>query len=556
MNRSWSRCGCLVTLIAWAMALAGCQSSRSAGSGTVFSKSRTSDDDPDLNRRVEAMAAFSTGIVLTERDEPEAAYEQFARAAEKDPANEAIAIDIARHHLQRNQPEEAIQVLQRTAAQPGASGVVKALLAETLWSQGQAEGAVRAYEDAIRVAPTLLGAYQQLAVIHVERRQTNQALGVLERSLAVASDDANYWLNVADLFTWFNQVDSSQRPRIRSDLRKALERADGAKPQAPADILRLGRGFLEIGENARAEALFQQLNDSAPKNPAVAANLAELLIRDGRLKEARQHLELLSRANPTSHFPWYFLGVIDLEEKNEAEAARMFQRSIQLKPDFEPAYSELAVALLNQNQAKEALDALRQGLDRFPTSFRLVYLTAMAEARLEHYDRAFQAFKKAEALAADNATELLNERFYFQVGAILGQAGREEESVEYLEKAIALDPEFDEALNHLGYTWAEKGKNLDRALDLIERAVKQDPENAAYLDSLGWVLFKLGRTSEALPHLERAAALLTEPDATVYDHLGDVLAALGRMAEAKEAWRKSVAVEKSDTVQRKLDGAP
>jgi tetratricopeptide (TPR) repeat protein len=214
------------------------------------------------------------------------------------------------------------------------------------------------------------------------------------------------------------------------------------------------------------------------------------------------------------------------------------------------------VALLNQNEAKEALDALRQGLVHFPTSFRLVYLTAMAEARLKHYDRAFQAFRKAEALAGANANELLNERFYFQVGAILGQAGREEESVEYLEKAIALDPEFDEALNHLGYTWAEKGKNLDRALDLIERAVKKDPENPAYLDSLGWVLFKLGRTSESLPHLERAAALLTEPDGTVYDHLGDVLAALGRMADAKEAWRKSVAIEKSDAVQRKLDGTP
>lgn len=538
------------------MALAGCQSTRTPGPGAVFAKSRSSENDPDLERRVAAMAAFSTGIVMTERDEPEAAYEQFARAAEKDPANEAIAIDIARHHLQRNQPQEAIRVLQRTAAQPGASGVVRALLAETLWSQGQAEGAVRAYEDALRVAPTLLAAYQQLAVIHVARRQTNQALAVLERSLAVASDDPTYWLSVADLFTWFSQVDPSQAPRIRSDLRKALERAEGAGPEAPADILRLGRGFLEIGENARAEALFQQLNDTAPKNPAVAANLAELLIRDGRLKEARQHLEVLSRANPASHFPWYFLGVIDLEEKNEAEAVRMFRRSIQLKPDFEPAYSELAVALLNQNQPAEALDALRQGLDRFPTSFRLVYLSAMAEVRQEHYDRAIQAFKKAEALAADKATELLNERFYFQVGATLGQAGREEESVEYLEKAIALDPEYHEALNHLGYTWAEKGKNLDRALDLIERALKKEPENPAYLDSLGWVLFKLGRTSEALPPLERAAALLPEPDATVFDHLGDVLAALGRMAEAKEAWRKSIAAEQSPDVQRKLDGTP
>ena len=94
MNRPWSRSGCLATLIALVLLLAGCQSAGTSGSRTVFSKSRIAEDDPDLNRRVEAMAAFSTGIVLTERDEPEAAYEQFARAAEKDPTNEAIAIDI------------------------------------------------------------------------------------------------------------------------------------------------------------------------------------------------------------------------------------------------------------------------------------------------------------------------------------------------------------------------------------------------------------------------------------------------------------------------------
>jgi tetratricopeptide (TPR) repeat protein len=119
-----------------------------------------------------------------------------------------------------------------------------------------------------------------------------------------------------------------------------------------------------------------------------------------------------------------------------------------------------------------------------------------------------------------------------------------------------LDPDFDEALNHLGYMWAERGINLQIARDMIERAVKAEPENPAYLDSLGWVLFQLKKPAEALPPLQKAVELLKEPDATVFDHLGDVLKALGRLPEAREAWQKSLAVEPSEAVKRKLEETP
>lgn len=541
----------LVPLICAAL-LSGCRSTGVPSDG-VPGVGRT---DEEMERRVKALAAFSTGILLSEREESEAAYEQFAKAAENDPGNEPLATDLARYYLQRNQPDQALAVLKRTASQPGSSGIIQSLLADILWRTGQTNAAIKAYEGALKSTPTLLGAYQQLAVIHLERKQTNQAWAVIERPLSLTQDQPVFWLNVADLFSWYGRTDPDHEESARTGMRQALDRAEGLKPSDPTDVLRLGRGFLELGENAKAEKLLEPLQAEQPRNPAVAANLAEALIRDGRLKEAREHLELLSRVNPTSHFPWYFLGVLDLEERKEEEAAKKFERTIQLNPEFEPAYSDLAAARLNQDDATAALMVLQQGLERFPTSFRLAYLTALAEARLKRFDKSLTAFRKAEAVAGDRKDELVDHRFYFQMGAMLTEMGREDESAEYMEKALALKPDFDEALNHLGYTWADQGKNLDRALDMIQRAVAAEPENPAYLDSLGWVLFKLGRPDEALPHLEKAAELLPEPDATVFDHLGDVLATLGRKEEAREAWQKSLTVETSEAVRKKLDGVP
>jgi tetratricopeptide (TPR) repeat protein len=74
---------------------------------------------------------------------------------------------------------------------------------------------------------------------------------------------------------------------------------------------------------------------------------------------------------------------------------------------------------------------------------------------------------------------------------------------------------------------------------------------------MGWVLFRLNKPAEALPYLEKALKVLKEPDSVVYDHLGDVHAELNQMEEAREYWSKSLAIEASDAVRKKLDaGAP
>ena len=125
--------------------------------------------------------------------------------------------------------------------------------------------------------------------------------------------------------------------------------------------------------------------------------------------------------------------------------------------------------------------------------------------------------------------------------------------MKYFERALELKPEFPEAQNYLGYMWAERGEKLDRARELIEKALKAEPKSAAYLDSMGWVLFKLNQPKEALGYLLQAVSLNDGPDATLYDHLGDIYSALGETDQANEAWRKSLGVESSELVRKKLN---
>jgi Tfp pilus assembly protein PilF len=229
-----------------------------------------------------------------------------------------------------------------------------------------------------------------------------------------------------------------------------------------------------------------------------------------------------------------------------------------LNPEYEPAHLELLAVRLATGNADGAVEAYKNAVQRLQPGFRLFFMGALIQARLTQYDEAFSLFQQAEALAEESQPELLNHRFYFQVGAMLEQAGKIRLAEEYLEKSLKIDPDFDEALNHLGYMWAEKGKNLEQAHDMIVRALVAEPDNPAYLDSLGWVLYKLGRYDEALAPMLRAAEMMKEtPDSVVLDHLGDVHAALKQWEKARDAWRGALeadpTLELEAEIRRKLD---
>jgi tetratricopeptide (TPR) repeat protein len=163
-------------------------------------------------------------------------------------------------------------------------------------------------------------------------------------------------------------------------------------------------------------------------------------------------------------------------------------------------------------------------------------------------------FTAAEIVATARDTNRLTHLFYFEVGATCERAGDFVQAEKHFEKCLQLSPDFAEAQNYLGYMWAERGEKLDRARELIDKALKAEPKNAAYLDSMAWVLFKLNRPQEALVFIEKALDLSKkEEDAELYNHLGDIKAALGKTDEAREAWRKSVSIEKNESVQKKLD---
>jgi tetratricopeptide (TPR) repeat protein len=107
---------------------------------------------------------------------------------------------------------------------------------------------------------------------------------------------------------------------------------------------------------------------------------------------------------------------------------------------------------------------------------------------------------------------------------------------------IELAPEDAQALNYLGYTYAEMGVNLDEALQYLQKAISLRPDDGFILDSLGWVYYKMKNYDEAILYLERAHNLIDD-DATVMGHLADAYYAARDYRKAPPLYRQALKME-------------
>jgi tetratricopeptide (TPR) repeat protein len=141
----------------------------------------------------------------------------------------------------------------------------------------------------------------------------------------------------------------------------------------------------------------------------------------------------------------------------------------------------------------------------------------------------------------------------YALGVIYEKTNHFPESIKEMETVLKLDPENAEALNFIGYSYADRGMNLEEAEKLIIKALKIKPDNGYMIDSLGWVHFKQNNMDSAVKNLKRALELLPN-DANITEHLGDVYSKLGKIKEAQEMYNRALKLDPPNSLlQKKLE---
>lgn len=218
------------------------------------------------------------------------------------------------------------------------------------------------------------------------------------------------------------------------------------------------------------------------------------------------------------------------------------------------AQGQLAWALRREGRDDESLKVARETLARTDNRNIRIQLADLLQS-LGRDGEAEATF--TDVIDADESDGTYDWRIYFARGGARERLGEWPPAENDLKTAMTLNPDDPTIMNYLGYSWIDRGINLQDGLDLIEQALRLAPNNGAITDSLGWAHYKLGNYERAIFYLERAAAL--EPDlAEILDHLGDAYWQVGRFKEAGFQWERALKYATEDDeihlLRKKLDG--
>ncbi|HUR33894.1 MAG TPA: tetratricopeptide repeat protein [Vicinamibacterales bacterium] len=270
----------------------------------------------------------------------------------------------------------------------------------------------------------------------------------------------------------------------------------------------LGFAYQELGQFEKAIQVFEDARKLAPNDPSMTTYLIRAQMA-ARNYSAAAEVARAARAQSPNDLRLASLESMALRRGGKVDqgvaAMEEFFRRQQDDPD---TYVAMAQVYTDANRGAQAVKVLQEAQLKFPSETGI----------------------------------------RFELGAVLDKQKKYAESEAVFRELISSDPQNAAALNYLGYMLAERGERLNESVDYIKRALALDPDNGSYLDSIGWAYFKDGKLDLAAEHLKRAADQLTT-NSVVQDHYADVLFRLGRIDDAIAAWTKALSGD-LDSVDR------
>jgi Flp pilus assembly protein TadD len=329
--------------------------------------------------------------------------------------------------------------------------------------------------------------------------------------------------------------------------------------------------YLATGKQAEALQLAEELMKDRP-TPDSRLLLARALTAHNDLKRADETLAPLSKDYPNAAIVQVQLGSLAARKNDRAAAERAFEAARRLDPKNREALAGLVALDLSNRKGQQAQQRIESYLAQNGDDPAIMTLLARTLAVNGDAARAEETLKKVVLLSPSSidAYGLLGQLYLSQqrLGEALTEFDRiaarqpkavgvrilaamivqlqnqTDEARKRYEQVLEIDGRAAVAANNLAWIYAEKGDNLDVALQLAQTAKAQLPDEPQVNDTLGWIYYKKGLPALAVAPLQESIA--RDPKNPIFHyHLGVVYAGAGDPTKARQALEQALAL-KSD----------
>jgi tetratricopeptide (TPR) repeat protein len=561
----------LLTCIVGIFFLSGCGSSQHAANsaGTTKQVQKTNEIKHDR-----ALLHFIEGASLDAKGLYADAILEYQEALKTEP-NAAIYFAISKDYAIRGNFESAAEEARKAVVLDSNNILYRENLANICFNASRTDLAIYEYEEIVRKDSNYTNGWIALANLY-QLTQPQKALKIFEKLLNQNADQIDILFQCAQIYMSLNRYDEAA-----SKCKKMLELEPGNKPLQR----QLADTYIKGGRLEQAQALLENMVSEDSSDVEVIAALADLYLNQKKfqksidlyenlLKQGAKNTEIklrigagffglsehdttciqkaqkifddLQREISDDWRPYWYLGAIALNQHKDSLAGMYFEKVIKINGHNEEAWWFLGSSLFERGKYDSLLRVVEQPQKIFPNDFRFFLLEGLALSRMEKQEEAVKPLEKAYRLNPKDLNTLGT------LAMTLDGLHRYDESDRLYEEGLKLDSTAALLLNNYSYSLAERGLQLQRALEMAKQAITREPENAAYLDTYGWVFFKLGKFEDAAIYIERSVAT-GKASSVVHEHFGDICQKLGQKEKALESWKKALEMDpKNEAIKTKI----
>jgi tetratricopeptide (TPR) repeat protein len=430
-------------------------------------------------------------------------------AAEGDPNNFEFIANLAQGLMITKQPKDALTLLNNFAQNHPGDPNALFMIGLIFQSMGDLDQAIANYQYVVRkLDPSHYTALTNLLELYVAKGRLAEALLTARQLVEYYPQDPKSRSALVDLLLHFGKRD------------EALAVIDAGKTQGepgPQWWVRKGYLLLAGGDPDGAQAEFEGALKAEPDNAEAAYGLGIIAERRGDDAAAAASLGPIGKDQKIYPDSRHQLALIALRRGDGDGAAAIMEKLVKDRPDSAEAITAYSGVMRDLGRYDQAEKVLGAALRKNPDNNPLNYEKAMLEYEQGHADAAIAVMRKVLDRESDNP----------------------------------------QAMNFIGYTYAEQGIKLDEAEQLIRKALELNPDAGYMMDSLGWVYYQRGDYAQAIEWINKARRSEGD-DPEILEHLADCHLALKDTVQARELYEKAAktatSIRVKKRIQTKLEG--
>ena len=458
-------------------------------------------DSPEYVR-----ARYQIGQIYLDQKDTAKVNEQLAALFKLNSDDTEALLLRARLRLVENHPDEAVKDLETILKKQPSQRDALFYIAQAKLALGQTDQAKAFIADLERYHPTFLKTFLlkiQAAMAGGDSAEAVKQANLLytRASTATANADMN-GQSLQDLIVramtarGLANLQLGHLPEAKSDLQEVVKRS----PNSSSAVVNLAKAVFAEKNTAGALELYSKALAMDPASFDALSGYVNVSMSTRQPQQAHAKVDEVvgrnaGRADILAALH-YLKSTIFTSENNIAAAETELKQSLELDPNYLPAYSAYASLLVGRNEIAPAIEQYQKAVQLSPSAPVYTMLGILEDAR--------------------------------------GGAGEAEKNY---RKALEIAPDSPIAANNLAWLIAENQGNLDEALQLATLSVGKNQSVAGFYDTLGYVYLKKELIAPAVEQFRKAVALDEKsggkPNPGYRVRLGSALARSGDKAGAR-----------------------